>query len=124
MSRAHPVHPILRATATIGSALKDVVDVDPVFMATADKARALEALTAEINQMEALRLRLIANAQDVADRDACRSLAGWLETRTRTEHGPNLRSLRLAEALEKRWHQTASALTHGRVNLAQAEVIV
>ena len=123
MSSADSMHPILRATRDIGAALKDVADIDPVFMSTTDKAVALETLCSEISQLEALRLRVMANGQDVADRDATRTLAGWLETRTRTEHAPNLRSLRLAQALDRRWHQTASGLAHGRVNVAQAEVI-
>lgn len=124
MSSPDGLHPILRAAADIGTALKDVADIDPVFMSTSDKAAALEALSVEINQMEALRLRLMAHGQDVADRDACRTVAGWLETRTRTEHGPNLRSLRLGQALERRWRRTAQGLTDGTVNIAQAEAIV
>ena len=124
MSSTAPLHPVLRAAAVIGSALKDVADVDPVFMSTAEKAHALELFTSEIDQLEGLRLRLMANSQDVADRDASRTVAGWLEVRTRTDHAPNLRRLRLAEALDRRWHQTAEGLAHGRVNLAQAEVIV
>jgi len=124
MSSTDALHPILRASREIGAALKDVADIDPTFMSTSDKAVALEILSSEINQLEALRLRVMANGQDVADRDAVRTLAGWLQTRTRTEHGPNVRSLRLAQALDRRWHQTATGLAHGRVNVAQAEVIV
>lgn len=124
MSTTDATHPILRAAAEIGAALKDVADVDPTFMSTPDKATALEALSVELAQLESLRLRVIAAAQDLADRDATRTVAGWLETRTRTEHGPNLRSLKLAQALDRRWHRTADALAHGQVNVAQAEVIV
>ena len=124
MSSTDVLHPILRATAEIGAALKDVADVDPTFMSTSDKATALKALSAELAQLEGLRLRVMAASQDVADRDATRTVAGWLETRTRTEHGPNLRSLKLAQALDRRWQRTAAALAHGQLNLAQAEVIV
>jgi hypothetical protein len=93
-------------------------------MSTGDKAAALQALSVQASQIEALRLRVMAGAQDVADRDAARTVAGWLESRTRTEHGPNLRSLRLAQALDRRWQQVAAGLASGRVNLPQAEVIV
>jgi hypothetical protein len=122
-SPASPAHPILRAIEEIGSALKDVADVDPTFMSTTDKATALQALTEHASRLEGLRLRVIASAQDVADGDAVRTVAGWLETRTLTDHGPNHRSLQLARALDRRWHQVGAALSGGQVNLAQAEVI-
>src|ERR1700741_355702 len=118
-----PQHPILRSIEVIGSALKDTADVDPTFMKTADKAAALKELSVQASQLEGLRMRLMASSQDVADRDAVRSVAGWLESRTLTEHAPNLRSLRLAQALDRRWLQLGAALTDGRANLAQVEVI-
>jgi len=124
MSNSEALHPILRATAEIAAALKDVADVNPTFMSTADKAAALQALSVELARLESLRLRVMACAQDVADRDASRTVAGWLEATTRTEHSANLRSLRLAQALDHRWQRTGAALGSGTVNLAQAEVIV
>jgi hypothetical protein len=117
-------HPYLRAADQIASALKDTFDVDPTFMSTREKAEALLAFTSLASQLEGLRLGLIATGQDVADRDAVRTIAGWLETRTNTDHGPNHRSLRLAHALDRCWHQVAAGLADGRVNVAQAEVIV
>ncbi len=116
-------HPILRATDHIGAALKDVAGVDPMFMATRDKADALMALSILESQLTSLRMRVMVSAQDVADLDAARTVAGWMEARTRTDHGPNHRSLHLAQALDGRWHQVGSALNEGRVNVAQAEVI-
>src|SRR5437588_10431597 len=89
-------HPYLRAADLIASAIKDVVDVDPTFMPTRDKAEALLAFTSLSSQLEGCRLSLIAAGQDVADRDAARTVAGWLETHTLTDHGPNHRSLHLA----------------------------
>ncbi|MCW2753425.1 MAG: endonuclease [Marmoricola sp.] len=117
-------HPYLRAADQIASAIKDVVGVDPTFMPTRDKAEALLAFSSLASQLEGCRLSLIAAGQDVADRDAARTVAGWLETRTQTDHGPNHRTLQLAEALDRRWHQVARALIEARVNVAQAEVIV
>lgn len=116
-------HPYVRAAELIASALKDVADVNPAFMTTQNKAAALLAFTALTSQIEGLRLGLIATSQDVADHDAARSIAGWLEMRTLTDHAPNHRSLHLAHALDRRWHQVSAALSEGRVNLAQTEVI-
>lgn len=117
-------HPLLRAGDRIEAALKDVADLDPVFLPTSDKREALEQLTRVTAQLEALRLRVIASADDVADADSCRSVAGWLESQTRADHGPSHRSMKLAQALEHRWTAVRDGLADGRVHLAQAEVIV
>lgn len=117
-------HPLLRAGDRVEAALKDVADLDPVFLTTRDKREALQQLTRLTSQLEGLRLRVIASAADVADVDSCRSVAGWLESQTRAHHGPSHRSMKLAEALERRWTAVRDGLADGLVNLAQAEVIV
>ncbi len=38
-----PVHPVLGCAHAVGAALKDVADVEPVFMTTADKRAAFSS---------------------------------------------------------------------------------
>ena len=60
-------HPILAAASRIDEALKDVADVNPAFMATEDKAAALTDLVALESRVAELRLRVMADACDVAE---------------------------------------------------------
>lgn len=62
-------HPLLRAGDQVEAALKDVADLDPVFLPTRDKREALLQLTRLTSQLEGLRLRVIASAADVAEAD-------------------------------------------------------
>jgi hypothetical protein len=117
-------HPLLACADEIEAALKDVADVSPTFMPTEAKAEALLRLSRVVDQAEALRLRVIASAGDVAEVDASPNVASWLAPRTRTDHRPNHHRERLAVALDRRWTRVGAGLTEGRVNLAQAEVIV
>jgi len=60
-------HPVSVCAGAIESALKGVADVDPVFMTTAEKCLALESLTQLAGRVEALRMRVIAAADEVAE---------------------------------------------------------
>jgi hypothetical protein len=124
ISKPGDQHPLLRAGDKVEAALKDVADTDPAFMGRREKAEALVQLTGLVSLLEAQRMRVIAASDDVADADSCRTVAGWLETRTRTDHAPNHRTMKLAQALDRSWTQVRDGLADGRVNLAQAEVIV
>ncbi len=117
-------HPLLACADEIEAALKNVADVSPTFMPTEAKAEALLRLSRVVDQAEALRLRVIASAGDVAEVDASPNVASWLAPRTRTDHRPNHHRERLAVALDRRWTRVAAGLSEGLVNLAQAEVIV
>ena len=117
-------HPVVAAAAALEAALKDVADVDPTFMATRDKKAALLALDRVGAQLEELRLRVMAAADDVAVDEGARDVAAWLAHRDRRDRGEARRDLRLARALESRWLQTARALREGAANRAQTEVIV
>ncbi|MFT3873683.1 MAG: DUF222 domain-containing protein [Nocardioides sp.] len=116
-------HPILEGTHAIGQALKSVADVNPVFMTTDDKAEAL----VEISRLEArlaeLRLRIMADAADVAATDGSRDIADWLAGHTRIRFEDARADYRLAAALDRRYAALAVALRHGQANLAQAQVI-
>jgi hypothetical protein len=119
-----PRHPILGCAAEIERSLKSVADVQPGFMSTAEKQEALTAYTRLEAELEALRLRIIAASDDVAEDAGCRDVAAWLTGRTRTSAGGNVRDERLAGALDERWTQVAAALAEGAVNLDQARVVV
>ena len=118
------VHPILACADAIAQALKDVGDVDPVFMRPEEKAEALRRLSRLGDQVTALRYRVMAGAQEVADATADHNVATWLACETRTDSRVQCGDLSLAHALERRWTQVATGVADGSVNLAQARVIV
>jgi hypothetical protein len=118
-----PRHPVLAAVSTMEDALAGVADADPIYMSTDDKAAALLRLSALSDQTEELRLRVLASADDVAEREGARDAAAWLAHHGRRDRDECRRRLRLARDLEKR-PTVASALRAGAVNVAQAEVIV
>ena len=124
MSNPAHTHPVLACADVIEAALKDVADVDPVFMTTEDKATALLRLGALASQVEAMGLRILAVADDVADRGGAQDPGVWLSHKGLLDRGVARRSQRLAEALDRRWFEVGAATLDGRVNLAQAEVIV
>ena len=117
-------HPILVATDLIGEALKTVADTNPAFMATADKAATLRDLVTLESRMAELRMRILADADDLAAESGARDASGWLADSTRTRLEDARADLRLAVALDRRWQTLGAALREGRVNTAQASVIV
>ena len=117
-------HPILVATSVIDEALKTVADTNPAFMATADKASALRELVTLESRMAELRMRILADADDLAAESGARDAAGWLADSTHTRFEDARADLRLAVALDRRWQTLGAALREGRVNTAQASVIV
>jgi len=117
-------HPVLACADAISDALKNVADVDPMFMTTTDKAEALVDLTRLTGRLESLRLRVIAGSGDVAEADGSRHVGTWLGPRTLTETSANTAAQLLAGDLDRHWRQVAAGLAAGSVNLAQAKVIV
>jgi hypothetical protein len=117
-------HPVLACAEAISHALDTVAHVDPMFMATSDKAHALVELTRLTDRLEGLRLRVIAGAGEVAAQDGSRHVGTWLGPRTMTDTSPNTAAQLLAGDLDSHWHQVAAGLNQGSVNLAQAKVIV
>ena len=115
---------MVAAAAAVEAALKDVADLDPTFMPTAEKKSALLALDRASAQLEELRLRVMATAEDVAVDEGARDVAAWLAHRGRSDRGEARRDLRLARALDTRWQSVGRALRAGEANRAQAEVVV
>ena len=124
MTQPSHSHPVLGCAAAIDAALKDVADVDPGFMRTADKREALLQLTQLSGRLAELRLRVLVSAADVADEVGARDQAAWLGHAARLDRAECRRELRLAQALDARWQRVAAGLREGVVGPAQAEVIV
>ncbi|MFC7492892.1 MULTISPECIES: HNH endonuclease signature motif containing protein [unclassified Nocardioides] len=116
-------HPVLAAVASIDEALKAVADVNPTFMATADKAAALRELVTLETRLAELRLRILADAGDVAETTAAHTVAEWLATQTHLRREDASADLALAVAVERRWTVLGTALRDGEATLAQAQVI-
>ncbi|MBD8870806.1 HNH endonuclease signature motif containing protein [Nocardioides donggukensis] len=117
-------HPVTRCVAELGAALDRVAQCEPGGMTVAEKAGALVELGAVTARVEALLMRVLAGAGDVAERDAAPNVASWLAARTRTDHRANHREEALARSLDRDWTRVGAALAAGDVNRGQVEVIV
>ena len=116
-------NPINAAVASIRATLKSVAGVNPTFMSTEDKAAALSELVRAEGQLAELRLRLLADAGDLAVTAATKDAAGWLAQVTRTRFTDARADLALATALDRERPVLASAMREGAVTLAQAHTI-
>lgn len=117
-------HPILAAASVIDEALKAVADTNPAFMPTTDKSAALLELTRIESRVGELRMRILAGSADLAADSGARDAAGWYADASRTRFEDARADLRLATALDRRWGTLGASLREGRVNTAQARVIV
>lgn len=117
------MHPVFECAGDISAALKAVAGVEPVFMATPDKEAALIAFAEARSQLEALALRVLGAADDVAEQHGAKDPAVWLGSATRTVRSAARRDLRLARALEQH-RAVAEALGRGELRTEQARVIV
>ena len=117
------VHPIVAAATDVRSSLKAVAGVNPTFMTTADKAAALAEIGRAEAQLSELRLRILADAGDLAHETAAKDAAGWLAKATRTRFADARADLSLATALDRDRHALGAAMRQGDVTLTQAHVI-
>ncbi|QSR30105.1 HNH endonuclease [Nocardioides sp. S5] len=116
-------HPILVAASDIRSVLKGVAGANPTFMSTSEKAVALRELVAAEAQLVELRLRVLADAGDLADATGAKDAAGWLAHQTRARYADARADLALAGALDRERPVLAVGMREGAVTLAQAHVI-
>ena len=116
--------PCSSSMEAIASALKDVADIDPTFMRAEDKKAALLGLSALGAELEELRLRVLASADDLAADEGARDPAAWLAHHARLDSASARRQLRPARALDGRWHGVRRALGQGTINADQAAVVV
>ena len=117
-------HPILACVQTVGDALDEVAEVDPLFMTPADQAAALVEVQRGLDRLAELQLRLLAAAEDMAAGDGARDPAGWIAHRTRIDRAEARRRQRLARALGSRWRRVAEAMRDGAITLDQVQVMV
>ncbi len=116
-------HPILAAASDIRAVLKGVAGANPTFMSTIEKAEALRELVAAEAQLVELRLRVLADAGELADATGAKDAAGWLAHQTRTRFADARADLALATVLDRERPVLASGMRDGAVTLAQAHVI-
>ena len=116
-------HPIVAAVADIRALLKGVAGANPTFLTVEEKAVALGELVRAEGQLAELRLRVLADAGDLADSTGARDAAGWLTHRTRTRFADARADLALATALDRDRPLLAAGMRDGTVTLAQAHVI-
>jgi hypothetical protein len=116
-------HPIVAAATDVRASLKAVADANPTFMTVDDKGLALRELVAAESQLAELRLRILADAGDLAEQTAAQDPAGWLAHHTRTRFADARADLALATALDRERSALAAAMREGAVTLAQAHVI-
>src|SRR6478735_10317007 len=117
-------HPVVACVDALEELLDGVVDLDPGYLSTGDKADVLVRLTTLVDRVEGLLLRVMATAMDGADVDGAPTVAAWLAPRTqataRSLHGREM----LARGMDRRWQLVGEGVAAGTVSLAQAEVIV
>src|SRR3954470_16054642 len=117
-------HTILACIAEIAAALDTVVDEQPVYLSTSEKGAALRELTALAARVSALRLRVMAAADDVAEVEGARDIAAWVSHATLAEPDVTRAEQRLAHSLDRDRPRVAQALAAGICSMAQAHVIV
>ncbi len=116
-------HPIVVVASEVRALLKGVAGANPTFLTTAEKATALCELVRAESQLAELRLRVLADAGDLADATAAKDAAGWLAHETRTRFTDARADLALATALDHERPVLAAGMREGDVTLAQAHVI-
>jgi len=116
-------HPLVRALDGVVELLDDVAGLDPTFVPTREKIRALRATDRLIARLEGLRLDLLSTSSDVAEQTGARSAGVWLGVESRRGSAAGARDQRDADALARR-PEVLAALRDGAVNAAQAGIIV
>ncbi len=119
------LHPVLDFAHRLVSRLDSLADAPLMSMRPEDKRAALVTLARGRAQLDALALRLLADAERVEAtvESGAGTAADWVAVETRQVRREARADLRLAENLEK--HEVlAAAMAAGRVNVAQGRAIV
>ncbi len=117
-------HPVIRLCTGLDAALTEAAASEPMYLPTGAKAEVLVEIARLGDQLAALQLKMMAASDDVAAEHGARNVAAWLAPRVRSDYGPLASSERLGHDLDTRWTQAGAAVADGKVNLAQAKVIV
>ena len=119
------LHPVLDFTQRLVARLDSLADAPLMSMRPEDKRAALVTLAKGRAQLDALALRLLADAErsEATVDSGAGTAADWVAVETRQVRREARADLRLAENLET--HEVlAAAMAAGRVNLAQGRAIV
>ena len=117
-------HPLAVCVSRIEAALDEAAGTDPMYLSTSAKQEVLLALTRVATRVDGLRLTVMANAGDVAAETGARSVGSWVAHETRVDPPAAAADAKLASSLETKYAQVRAGVLSGRVNLAQARVIV
>src|SRR3954447_10281024 len=109
-------HPLLATVAAIDAALDEATGVDPIYQTTPEKQQALTGCCRLEARIAAIKLRVLACADDIAEVTGDRSTAHWLARESRDHPGTLRRHAALADALDRRWTAVATAFAAGEVN--------
>ncbi|WP_408898304.1 DUF222 domain-containing protein [Nocardioides sp. R1-1] len=118
-----PPHPMVGCASELCAALDRVAQVQPVYMTTGDKERALVELARAKAKLAEVEARILAASDDIAVEHGARDVADWLAHATRADARTVRADLRLATALQSR-PAVAAGMAAGAVSAAQARVIV
>ena len=119
------LHPVLDFAQRLVSRLGSLADAPLMSMRHEDKRAALVTLAKGRAQLDALALRLLADAEksEATVESGAGTAADWVAVETRQVRREARADLRLAEKVEE--HEIlVSAMAAGRVNLAQGRAIV
>src|SRR4051794_5652055 len=119
-------HPIVWFGARVHEVLDGLVDCAAWSMTAPEQREALVELSRAEARISELRLRVLAAADrnDIAADSAATSTSAWLAVHTGTTRAQAHGEGRLAQALDGAFGHTRQALAAGRLNQAQARVIV
>ena len=117
-------HPLAVCVSRIEAALDEAAGADPMYLSTTAKQEVLLALTRVSTRVDGLRLTVMANAGDVAAETGARSVGSWVAHETRVDPPAAAADAKLAGLLEAKYPRVRAGVLSGRVNLAQARVIV
>lgn len=115
------MHQILATVHAVCAALKDARDCDPLFLSPAEKASALVDLSRLEAQVLELRLRVLAEASELAEATGERDAAAWLAPHLHAEYAAVRADLEFARSL-RRFTILSTALAEGSITRAHATI--
>lgn len=118
-----PTHPLLACAEAIHALLDDTADADPLYLPPDQLRQTLLALARAEERLTAVRTRVQAAADPVADAEGARDAGAVLAHATRRDRRKVAAEQHLATALAQRWTATGQAWRDGEVNGEQAAAI-
>ncbi|MDP3969160.1 MAG: DUF222 domain-containing protein [Nocardioides sp.] len=116
--------PLLARAAEIAAAVADAAGLNPLYLSAREKEELLLELSSSVDRLEALRMQVLAVADDVAAEHGARSAGRWVAHLRRDRAAKHANAEQLGAALDRRHPRVGEAARAGRVTLEQARVIV